>query len=266
MGEDTFQQVLECLKSIEELDTLNLSYCGLRDNDVSHIVESFKNHQSLKHLHIGGNNCISSDSVETIANWVGDESCKLKDLNLRALWVGFSEDGLLQRFVDLSNLFQSIGSNKSLQTLTLSENYLDGRDIEGLCSEVEKNNHLLYLDIGDNPFDERGAQNLLRLLRDCSSIESIRFENPYLRYKCANTIKLFARLNYMERRLLEKSINMPLSLWPRAFARVQDECDSRYDSTDFSADIIFRVLHLCTGDFGLTLSYRVATRHHHDIV
>lgn len=261
MGEDTFQEILDCLGSIEELNTLNLSYCNLQDEDITLVVEKFKNHGSLERLHIGGNKCTSIDSLEAIANWIGDESCQLKDLNLRALWVGFSEEGLLQRFVELPDLFQNIGINQSLQSITLSENYLDSRDIKDLCSEIEKKADLLYLDIGDNPFDERGAIFLLEFLRERSSIESIRFENHFVRYKCAGDIKLSARFNYMKRMFLAKASNMPLPLWAHAFARVQDDCYSPHDPTDYSADVIFRVLHFSTGKFGLPLSFRIVTHH-----
>jgi hypothetical protein len=260
LGEDTFQQLVDGFGAIEQLHTVNLSYCSLRDNDITRLVDKLKSHPSLECLHIGGNDCISPDSVDAIAGWLEDESCKIRDLNLRALWIGFCEEGLMQRFVDLTNLFQSVGANRTLQSLTLSESYLENMDVEKLCSAVEQKDDLIYLDIGDNPFSESGAKLLLDLVRNGSCIESVRFENIFIPYKCAGSIKLLARWNYLDRRLVNKSANVPLSLWPQAFATVQSDYKGRYDSTDFSPDIIFRFLNTSSGEFGHPLSYRMANQ------
>lgn len=258
LGEDTFQQLVVGLQNIDQLNTVNLSYCSLRDNDITYLVDKLAQHPSLECLHIGGNDCISPGSVDAIAGWIGNESCKLKDLNLRALWIGFSEEGLMQRFVDLSNLYRSLGVNGSLESLTISECYLDSTDVEELCSALAKQEDLVYLDIGDNPFSERGAKRLLDLVRNSSRIESVRFENHFISYKCSGSIKLFARWNYLDGRLVGNSSNVLLSLWPQAFSKVQSDYRGRYDSSDFSSDIIYRLLHSSSGGFGHPLSYRIA--------
>eukprot|EP00980_Cylindrotheca_fusiformis_P028961 scaffold22680_cov107-Cylindrotheca_fusiformis.AAC.30 len=258
LGEDTFQELVDGLASLEPLTTVNLSYCSLTDRDITYLVDKLKNHPSLECLHIGGNDCISQDSAEAIAGWLSDESCKLKDLNLRALWTGFSEEGLVQRFVDLTNLFHSISGNRTLQSLTLSECSLGSMDLESLCSALKQHLHLVFLDIGDNPFSESGAKALLELIRDGSCIESVRFENHFLSYRCAGSVKLFARWNYLSRRIVDNCSTLPLSLWPKVFERLQSDCKGRYDSTDFSPDSIFRLLNTSSCEFGHHLSYRIA--------
>jgi hypothetical protein len=180
-------------------------------------------------------------------------------LNLRALWIGFSEEGLLQRVVDLSILFESLAVNVSLQNLTLSENYIEDEGMRKLAKAFRNNTTLSYLDLGDNPFQEEGAEDLLSLVRGCPAIESVRFENHYMMYRCADEIKTLVRFNYVDRRLLRKPIDIPMSLWPYALSRVQEGCGERFYSHATAPDVLFRLLRAPTGDFGLPLSFRIAT-------
>jgi hypothetical protein len=261
LGEDTFTALVSGLSSIEQLRTLNLSYCNLGDNEIIPLVHSLKSHPSIKCLHIGGNSCVTTDSVNAIADWVKEDSCQLQDLNLRALWIGFSEEGLVQRLVGLANLYHSLSVNKSLQNLTLSENYLENDDIDELTTALSSSPVLSFLDVADNPFEEKGAETLLRLVYGCRALESVRFENYFMTYRCADAIKTYARFNYADRRLVDRPVNLPLSLWPNALSRVQNGCGDRIYSYNGAPDVIFHLLQSSTGDFGLPLSLRIATQH-----
>lgn len=258
LGEDTFSSLVNGFSSIEQLQTLNLSYCGLRDNDIIAVVRSMKVHPCIERLHIGGNTCVTTESVEAIAEWVKQESCKLQDLNLRALWINFSDDGLLQRLVDLALLFESLSVNTSLKKLTFSENYMENEEMKRLATALRDNSMLSYLDTGDNPFQEEGAEALLSLVRNCPTIESIRFENHYMMYECAEKIKGLVRFNYVDRRLLRYPLNIPMPLWPFALSKVQEGCGERFYSDTAGPDVLFRLLQASTGDFGLPLSLRIA--------
>ena len=259
LGEETFDSVMRCICENEQLCTLNLSYCHLRDNDILPLIQALKKHPNLTSLHIGGNSCISSESVRAISEWIEEDSCRLIDLNLRALWVGYSEEGLLQRTVDLSGIFQSLARNLSIRRLTLSENYLEDEDMERLQSVLTQKDNLNFLDLGDNPFTEKAARVLLYLIQKYPSIESVRFENHYQRYRCADEIKPRARFNYVDRRLQRKSVDIPLQVWPHALARVQKQCSEKSFSEATAADVILRLLQEPTGNFGLPLSFRIAT-------
>jgi hypothetical protein len=261
MGEDTFSQVVSGFGSISQLRTLNLSYCNLGDTDIIPLVQSLKEHPSLEYLHIGGNHCVSPDSVDAIAGWINKDSCKLRDLNLRALWIGYSEEGLLQRLVDLTMIFESLRKNKSLQSLILSENYLENEEVSKLAKALQRKDTLSHLDLGDNPFTEKGAETIFRLVCACSLLESVRFENHFMVYRCAEAIKTQSRSNYVDRRLGNNAINTPLAVWPRILSHVQ-ECDGeRFYSNEGSPDIIFHLLRSTTGKFGLPLSYRLGIQY-----
>jgi hypothetical protein len=262
LGEETFETLVECISnSMPNLHTVNLSYCSLRDNDIMHLVEKLFAQNQIQNLHLGGNHCTALDSVMLISNWLSSELCSLIDLNLRALWVGFSEEGLMQRFVSFEHLWQSLQVNSSLECLGLSENCLETSDIKALCHVLIGHPTLLHLDVGDNPFSEGGAIFLQDKL--ASRMESIRFENQYIDYKCAPILQFQPRLNYANKRLFNSGSEIPLKVWPRALLRIQQEFKGLLSpGIDFSPDIIFLMLHRTSGQFGHSLSYRIATQHH----
>jgi len=258
IGETTFQRLTEGLANVPQLNTLNLSYCNLRDDELIPLIHSLRDHPSIECLHIGGNSCITAESVEAISEWLSEDSCRLRDLNLRALWIGYSDLGLLERVVDLGTLFEAIAKNDSLQNITLSENYLETDDVKRLIGAFPQKTNISFLDLGMNPFQEKGAQAILTLVRECTSIEVVRFENDFTTFGCADAIKTHALFNYVDRRLMQKPCDIPLSVWPRALSRVQEGCDGKSYPESGVQDILFRLLRAQTGQNGLPLSFRIA--------
>lgn len=258
LGDDTFSELVRGLSCVPQLKTLNLSYCNLGDGDIIPLVRSIQHHPSLRCLHIGGNRCVSTESVRVIAEWISNESCQLLDLNLRALWIGISEDGLVQRIVDLSKLYAALAANQSLQRLTLSENYIESPDLEILEATFSRGCKLSFIDVADNPFDEGGAKALLRLARLSTSLESIRFENHFIKYECTDAIKTQVRFNFFDRRLVTAPVDIPMGLWPFALSRAQESCGEMPFFEDGTPDTVFRLLLSRTGRYGLMLSHRIA--------
>lgn len=183
------------------------------------------------------------------------------DLNLRSLFVGFTEEGLLQRFVDVKPIFDGVQHNRSLQRLNLSENLLEDGEIELLSNALlQRQVGLRVLDVGDNPFEEHGASKLVRLLRGHRSIHNIRFENHFIDYKRSDLVKLLAEFNHYDHRLLRKDVDIALALWPLAFAKVQKHQERGDDATSEArtTNHMFRFLRSATGPFGHELSLRIA--------
>jgi len=261
IGDETVEKLVEGLPQIEKLHTLNLGFCNLQDADIIQLSQQLQSMPSVQNLHIGGNNCLEQESVNSISQWLSDESCQLQDLNVSSLWIGFSEEGLLQRFVDLIPLFRGVAENRSLQSLTLADNHIENIEIKELCYAMKKREDLIYLDIAENPFNEIGAEALRDFVQQATSMKGIRFENKYLQYRNTETIKFLVQWNSLSSRLGEGCKSMPLSLWPLAFARFKSDLNNRYDQTDYSADAIFRLLHTLNGEFGHPLSFRIATQH-----
>ena len=286
-GNDTFRELVNGLPtshSTKSLRTLNVSNCSLHETDILHLINTMKSHttSTLECLHVGGNHCATSEeSVNAFASWLEDDTCTLRELNLRSLWIDYYE-GLLLRQVDLDPLFTAIGRNKSLRSISLSENCLLKKDIEMLGNAIysEKNTTLSTLDVSQNDISESGAEQLVKILQTCRAIHQVKFENLHFEYKCAKEIHAHAHFNYIDSKLLTtpKSNDLPLSAWPNAFVKVNDVCtrggDGRtcarddkgrtYYSKEFVPDIIFRLLNAPTGNYGIPLAVRIAMndRHH----
>lgn len=260
VGEGTFHQIIEGLKSHgPQLETLNLSYCGLVDHDVIPLVDIIKGHSSIRQLHVGGNECRTQDSVTTLSEWIQEPTCQLENLNLRALWVGFTDEGLLQRFINIAPLFDALAVNRSLKDLTLSENYLEDEDLlmlkRALLTRPSK--MLRHLDVRENPFGEMGAKGLEHLVRSHRNIASIRFENDIMPpYRCGELVKLLADFNRFDRLLVHRPVDLSMSMWPHAFERMQRHPT---ESNDAGKNLMFRFLRSPTGPYGHELSLRIAT-------
>lgn len=258
LGGDTFGQIVKMVSSIDTLDTLNMSYCSLRDSQIVYLVEMLRTHGALRKLHLGGNECGLDESVSTIADWLSSKDCQLRDINLRALWTAFSDDGLLQRSVHLCSLFSAIRQNVSLERLALSESQLEDNEIACLIAAIQGKSAFSHLDVSNNPFSNDGASSLLLLAKRYTKLQSIRFENDYVSYKCADSIKVQTRINLINGKIQGGEAHVPLSLWPRILQKVQDGtyCPSCTDK--FSPELAFHLLQSTTGVFGLPLSVQAA--------
>ena len=270
IGENTFPIFCRGLKCVESLSTLDLSHCNLQDTEIILLIGSLKTHPSIKCVDLEKNCCRTQSSVDTIAKWVSEVDCTLTALNIGALWTGFSEEGLLVRFVDPMPLLSAIGQNSSLCDLNVSENYLENEDIQYLTQSLlsqKWSSKLSSLDIGVNPFDENGAASLLQLVRGLKTVQNIEFENPFMTYECTQLVKIQAEANFFDT-CIGKSVDISLLLWPKIFARIQKGIKPRKSEqvSKLSADHIYRLLHARTGSYGKQLSLRIALqkkRNHH---
>ena len=258
LGDTAFFRCVHGLLALTHLRTLNISYCNLHDTQVIQMVHQLRNHPSLQALHLGGNECVSPLSIDHIADWLRCKSCRLTDLNLRALWISYSDDGLLQRRVDLSTLYEALGSCQTLQHLVLSENYLEDGDIKLLSRSVRKISGLSHLDVGDNPFSEQGAAQLFHLVKGHSPLESLRFENAYVPYTSSEAIRIQISINYFNNRLKRARAPIPLALWSKIIPCLQHVSHEHSCGTDISGDMIYYFLTSSTGDDGLMLLFQMA--------
>jgi hypothetical protein len=261
IGEGAFHEIVCGLHKVPHLESLNMSYCNLGDNDIILLVDSVKIHPSIKRVHLGGNYCQSQDSVSSIADWIKDPNCNLHDLNTRGLWTSFSEDGLLQRYVDLHPFFDALSKNSTLRALTISENYIEDNDARQLANALlaSPNRKLKFLDARHNPFQEAGAMSLLEVVRSVHSICAVRFENNFLQYRCADLVKLLAEFNRYDPLLVDKAINIPMPLWPLAFSRIQKQHTLNPMPDEVrSSNLLYRLLQSPTGPFGQQLSLQIS--------
>ena len=262
LGENSFYVFCRGLKNASQLKALGVSYCNLDDNDIIPLIGSIKTHPGIECVNLEKNCCRTQSSVDAIAKWISEGDCKLRALNVGALWTEFSQEGLLQRVVDPTPLFFALSHNSSLCDFNVSENYLENEEIRHLTESLvsrHKSSNLCSLDVGVNPFDENGASSLLQLVRDLETVKNIKFENAYMNYKCAQLIKIQAEVNYFDA-FIGKSLDFPLSLWPDVFDRIQQGTNVRKPKqrSKLSTDHIYRLLRARTGSYGKQLSLRIA--------
>jgi Ran GTPase-activating protein (RanGAP) involved in mRNA processing and transport len=263
VGDGTFFHIVNGLQHVKGLTTLNVSYCNLGDNDIIPLVAALKDHHKITKVHLGGNFCRSPESVQAIATWIGHPSCQLEDINLRSLWAGFTEEGLLQRLVDMNPVFQALSENRSICRLSLPENYMSDDDMAKLTASLlsPSKKELQFLDVGDNPFNEKGATLLVNLVQRTCSIRAIRFENHFIQYRCSELVKLLVEFNHYHQTLIDKSVKVSLPLWPHALAKVQRlQLDGGLDplTQQRAASHLFRLLRSATGPHGHELSLQIA--------
>jgi len=259
-GEETFHQIVEGLSvNAKQLQLLNVSYCDLLDQDIIPFIDVMKTHPNLQQLHLGGNTSKSQDTVASIAEWIQDPHCKLSNLNFRALWISFSEDGLLQRWVSLIPLYEALKNNTSIKNFTLSESYLEDQDICKLSRALaaRPSNSLYHFDVAGNPFQEAGVKSLETMLHTQKSLVSVHFENDiFPPYQCAAGLKFLAQINKVEQKLrLKSSSHTKTQIWPKAFEKIQKTVD---DGLVSSSSVMFHLLRSTVGPHGKELAMQIA--------
>jgi len=287
-AERVIQDMIQCLSTdLPMLETLNVSYCNLSDDDIVCLVEQFQQQQeentmmiNLRHLHLGGNHCTSVTSVNAISEWIKKDTCPLMDINLRALWVAYSEEhGMLERPISLSQLYETLEINTSLKSLNLSENMLDNTDISQLMTSLKRRSiPLIHLDIGDNPFSsEEVSRSILDFVSNgrtttTPGLKSLRFENPYLTYQDAPLIHFHIRYQWYHHRIQTvpsaRFRSPPLSSWPCILSSLANHHHHHHDQDDVVVgpcvnptspeDLIYSFLQSTTGTNGHILGYRIA--------
>lgn len=271
-GDGVIQDMIQCIATqFPHLRALNVSYCQLSDENVALLAEQIQQEQehesplTLQHLHLGGNNCVLSSSVEAISRWLKKEDCSLIDLNLQALWVAYSEDyGLRHRPVSLSPLYESLAENRSLERFCLADNNLDDAEISQLIYSLKlRSKSLLALDVGDNPFSsEGGARSLLDFVSSRPTLQSMRFENPYLTYQVGSLIHFRIRYQWFRERIQRASSAPCLGLWSNIISLVGNEqgqpVAGGWTNPATPEDLIYSLLQSTSGETGEALIYRVA--------
>eukprot|EP00934_Nitzschia_sp_Nitz4_P009484 Nitzschia sp. Nitz4//scaffold84_size84139//38929//40323//NITZ4_005197-RA/size84139-processed-gene-0.98-mRNA-1//-1//CDS//3329559030//9474//frame0 len=259
MGEETFSQLRSFLSSQIQLHTLDLSYCRLGDLQMSQLLRTLSTSlPGLTALHVGGNES-SMDTLTAICQWMAQPACSLRDLNLRALWVHYSEDGLLTKTVQLDAFYQALQTNTSLERLSLSANCLDDRDLTPLTQALHTTN-LVHLDLADNPYTEQGARCLLETIPHVPTLEFIRFENIYMRYKCASAVKAAVRINTYARLMDSLGPKPSLSLYAGALQTMGQLHTEGYDlSCDTAPALVFHFLRGTMGETSLPLLLHISS-------
>lgn len=247
-GEAVFQKFVGAVKNLANIESLNLSYCGLDDAQVARLAKAYQETGLLRRLHLGGNECMTEESVQALSEWI-KSTTTLEDLNLRALWIGFAE-GIVQRIVDLSSLYDALGENTTIRRLTLSENFVGSSDVQQLKQAFHNNSNLEFLDISHNPLGAVGANYALAIVNE-HRLKDLRFQNHFCRYPSADQIELQLEKNTLDDQL--SSLKKKPALAPFILERIQKRT-SRGDiskmesSPSLVPDLLFHVLTAPIGE------------------
>jgi hypothetical protein len=239
---DAIGALAEGLSRNRHLQHLDISYCQLRDEGVSLLVEQLVHHPTLLNLDLSGNYC-RSESMACIVKLLLQEDHPLLHLNLtnqHAGEFGGSFDitmlGLAMRSncslesLDLSfnmlydddmpNLVVALTKNTTLKLLNLMSNQLTTKGISTIAKYLSRWKGLQKLIVACNRFGEEGARSLLDGLQENTELTHLGMPRGF---SVSEDISHLLSLNQGGRKLLLQKEHVPLGLWPLVLARVNEK-------------------------------------------
>jgi hypothetical protein len=276
-GNRFVETLLFRLGDIPHLTTLNLSHCGLTDQEMCYLMTVVRSHPSLQHLHVGGNTCHSDESVLAVASLLRRKRSKLVDLNLSDVWTCPNPNCK----VDLSPLFAALESNKTLKKLNLRRIRPAVDEIRSLGQMLRTNTTLQLLDVRHSEcfslavheelFDGAKTNRTLQGLRLTIGYRLLlAFPSPFDIHRHSHRYQLlydrsefYTHLNWAGRGVLNQDI--PIALWPFIFARLNNHVvDERFHSDHHKPAVLYHLLRCPDGETeNLPLAVSIAMNHSH---
>eukprot|EP00934_Nitzschia_sp_Nitz4_P005916 Nitzschia sp. Nitz4//scaffold91_size79674//36399//37814//NITZ4_005368-RA/size79674-snap-gene-0.119-mRNA-1//1//CDS//3329560103//5906//frame0 len=237
-----FQQVgqsslLELLNlALGQLQTLDVSYCSLDDTTIVPLLHQIRRNEMLECLDISGNRCSTPESVLACARLIDSDpplgpnySCtRLSEFHMNLIW-----PGKYWRNLSLIPLLEAIGrAVPSLRHLELSRNQLYPQDVEELVKSI-RTSSLRHVDLRTNKFGSCGIQQLLKLMKEHPSLESVLYqEETAYRIRAIQSSKL---MQAWKDRLA--TVEDSQSLWPLILHRLGTPASSLDPHGQFLLDI-----------------------------
>ena len=239
---DAIGALAEGLSHNRHLQHLDVSYCQLRDEGVSLLVEQLVNHPALLNLDLSGNYC-RSDSMVSIVKLLLQEDHPLKVLNLTnqhagefggsfditALGLAMRSNRSLESLDlsfnmlyddDISNLVAALSKNTTLKVLNLMSNQLTTKGISTIAEYLSRWKGLQKLIVACNRFGEEGARSLLEGLQENTELTHLGMPRGFA---VSEDIQHLLALNQGGRKLLLHKEHVPSGLWPLVLARVNEK-------------------------------------------
>jgi hypothetical protein len=249
---DAVGALADGLSHNRHLQQLDVSYCQLRDESVSLLVEQLIHHPTLLNLDLSGNYC-RSDGMASIVKLLSQQEENNHPPLLQHLNLTNQHAGEFGGSFDITNLGLAMRSNCSLQSLDLSFNMLYDDDIQNLVAALSHKNNttlkllnlmsnqltnkgistiatnlpqwkgLQNLIVTCNRFGEEGARSLLDGLQENTELTHLGMPRGFA---VSEDIQHLLALNQGGRKLLLQTKHVPLGLWPLVLARVNEKNQS----------------------------------------
>jgi hypothetical protein len=157
----------EELKSNLDLNTLNINFCNLNDDQVKSLAKILIVNKTLMHLNLNDNK-IGNEGAKALADML-KVNTSLKSLSLSNNPLG--ENGICY-------ISHALNENKSLEILNLKKvKKLNDSSIKCLAKTLRNNENLCKLDISHCSLGVKGLNILLKCLKSNFSVTNIIYHN-----------------------------------------------------------------------------------------
>lgn len=198
------------------IKTLGLRLFG--DNGAAEFAKWIHKNPNLERLDLRGNR-IGSLGARAIIDALVSCNHGLKYLNLSCNCI---MDG---------DMLEKVMSLKSLEVLDVSFNWIGDEEVKKISNGLAKNKSLRELNIfGCQRISDDSLHSLFECLRDCNkSLWKIQAPEWNTRASSLmNQIKILLKLNKAGRYLLQEQASVPLSLWPHALEKSNQQPENLY--------------------------------------
>jgi hypothetical protein len=257
-GQSALQEIVEGIRLNQNLQSVNLAYCNLHDEDIALVVKALANHYgSITELNISGNYCHTS-TMAAIFGLLQSKHLDLRKLvmcnqrvgngtlDIAPLGPAWRKNTSLKHLDlsfnrlddhDISNLMAGLGQNSSIEVLHLMTNNIKDEGVRTIAHHLPKMSALNNLSLSCNCFGEQGANCLATSLRDHMELENIALP---IRFKCSDHIDFYIALNRAGRRLFKVHDITP-ALWAHVLSRA-NVLNRAHFSRRTRVDVIYHLL------------------------
>ena len=169
LGDLEMKAVIEALKHVPHLISLNLSGCKLSQTSMVHLSEKLSCTSELSSLSIDSNLDIGAEGIKALAKGL-QKIAKLEYLSLRSAnrTTGKASD---TSKVVYTSLGQAFAHCPRLSRLDLSANLLHQGSFVGSC--IKEAPKLTSLDLSGNAFQDEGAKSLAKVLPSLKTLTEL---------------------------------------------------------------------------------------------
>jgi len=257
---EDFSSLSDGMRGNSTLQSLKLRSIGLRDENVSELLQSLEEHCQLESIDLSFNHMLHMDHV---AEFVEKQS------RVKELLLGYQNVWQAPK-VSVTRLVHTLRTNASIKTLSLARNKLENEDAIQLADAILDNDSIESINLRENRFTDIGIVALAKSLEKASSIREVSLlKNPIGNEGCRAILRAAQRnydlfeielnddgaitqqiqhetaLNTGGRKLL--FLDPPLALWSIVLARVNkieslNEQDLASSGKCYAVDVIFQML------------------------
>ncbi|CAJ1953642.1 unnamed protein product [Cylindrotheca closterium] len=257
---EDFSSLSDGVRGNSSLHSLKLRSIGLRDENVTELLESLKGHSQLESIDLSFNHMLHMDHV---ADFVEKQS------HVTELLLGYQNVWQAPK-VSVTRLVDTLRTNISIKTLSLARNKLENEDAVQLADALLDNDSIESINLRENRFTDVGVVALAKSLEKANSIREVSLLKNAIGNEGYKAILRAAQRNYdifeMElnddgaiaqqiqhetalntggRKLL--FLDPPLALWSIVLARVNkiESLNEQHNISSgkcYSADVIFQML------------------------